>query len=208
MGPQAWMAIAKGVLDFAGGYYQQKSQNAYLKYQASMNRINARLANMSAESALRQGEKQQQQVMKQTAKLKGAQKTGYAANGIDLKSRSVQNVLNETDYMGEVDSNQAAANALTKAWDYRLQATNYENNANILNSQRQSPWGAALSTAVSGVLGNKDAISGISGIADKVNGMFNSDSRGTLLGTATNTSWQSSIMDNAFKSKMNNYWGR
>ena len=201
-----WALAGIGLMG-ANSYFQQKSQNAYLKYQASMNRINARLANMGAESALMQGEKQQQQIMTQTAKLKGAQKTGYAANGIDLKSRSVQNVLNETDYMGEVDRNQAAANALTKAWDYRLQATNFENNANILNSQQQSPWGAALSTAVGGLLMGKGAQEGLSDLTDKFKDLFGSDSRGSLLGTATNSSWQSTALNNAFKSKMGSLWG-
>lgn len=198
-------ALAGIGLSALGSYNQQKANNAWLKYQASMNRINARLANMSAESALRQGEKQQQQIMMQTAKLKGAQKTGYAAGGIDLTSRSVRNVLNETDYLGEVDKNQAAANALTNAWGYRLQATNFENNANILQSQRQSPWGAALSTAVGGLLMSEGAQKGISGIADKFGGLF--DSRGTLLGTATNSSWQSTALNNAFKSKLGSLWG-
>lgn len=178
-----WGALAGIGLQAVGSYYQQKTQNAYLKYQASMNRINARLANMSAESALRAGEKQQQQIMTQTAKLKGAQKTGYAANGIDLHSRSVQNVLNETDYFGEADRNQAGANALENAWQYRLQATNYENNANILRSQRQNPWGAALSSAVSGVLGSQDSMKaigeGASSLFNGVSSLFGS-SNGTF----------------------------
>lgn len=179
-----WALAGVGLMA-ANSYNRQKTQNAYLKYQASMNRINARLANMSAESALRAGEKQQQQIMTQTARLKGAQKTGYAANGIDLNSRSVQNVLNETDFMGEVDRNQAAANALTNAWGYRLQATNFENNANILKSQRQSPWGAALSTAVGGLLMNEGAQKGISGIADKFSGMFSASSTSSQGGLAS-----------------------
>lgn len=171
-------ALAGIGLSALGSYNQQKANNAYLKYQASMARINAQLANMSAESALRAGEKQQQQIMTQTAKLKGAQKTGYAASGIDLASRSVQNVLNETDYLGEVDRNQAAANALTNAWGYRLQATNYENNANILKSGQQNPWGAALSTAVGGFLGSESAMStigsGLSSLYDSASSFFKS----------------------------------
>ena len=178
-------ALAGVGLSALGSYNQQKANNAYLKYQASMNRINARLANMSAESALRAGEKQQQQIMTQTAKLKGAQKTGYAASGIDLASRSVQNVLNETDYLGEVDKNQAAANALSNAWGYRLQAINFENNANILQSRRQSPWGAALSTAVGGLLMSEGAQKGISGIADKFGGMFSVSSTPSQGGLAS-----------------------
>lgn len=146
-----WTALAGLGLQAAGSFYQQKAQNAALKYQAAMNRINARLEKTGAESALMQGERQAQQVMNQTAKLKGAQKTGYAANGIDLSSRSAQNVLNETDYFGEADKNQVEANALASAWQHRLNATNAESNANIAMSQQKSPWGAALSSAVAGV---------------------------------------------------------
>lgn len=146
-----WAVLAGLGLQGVGSFYQQKAQNAALKYQAAMNRINARLERMGAESALMQGERQAQQVMNQTAKLKGAQKTGYAANGIDLSSRSVQNVLNETDYLGEADKNQVEANALASAWQHRLNATNAEGNANVAMSQQKSPWGAALSSVVSGV---------------------------------------------------------
>ena len=199
-----WKWAAQGAQDTIktlNAYYSAKLNNASLKYQASMNRINARLANMSAESALRAGEKQQQQIMTQTARLKGAQKTGYAANGIDLNSRSVQNVLNETDFMGEVDKNQAAANALTNAWGYRLQATNFENNANILKSQRQSPWGAAFSTMIQAGLSRLADSDYFGGDAQQVettskNSGFASLSSGigyspTLLGSATgaNRTW-------------------
>lgn len=194
-------ALAGIGLSALGSYNQQKAGNAYLKYQASMNRINARLANMSAESALRQGEKQQQQIMMQTAKLKGAQKTGYAAGGIDLSSRSVRNVLNETDYLGEVDRNQAAANALTNAWGYRLQATNFENNANILQSQRQSPWGAALSTAVGGILGSESAMStigsGLSGLYDSASSLFSSSSQGGLASLSSGIGYSPTLLGSA-----------
>lgn len=195
-----WALAGVGLMA-ANSYNRQKTQNAYLKYQASMNRINARLANMSAESALRAGEKQQQQIMTQTARLKGAQKTGYAANGIDLNSRSVQNVLNETDFMGEVDRNQAAANALTNAWGYRLQATNFENNANILKSQRQSPWGAALSTAVGGILGSESAMStigsGLSSLYDSASSLFSSSSQGGLASLSSGTGYSPTLLGSA-----------
>lgn len=190
-------------------FFGQKAANAALKYQAAQNRINAKLARMQAESALRQGEKQQQQIMIQGEKLKGAQKTAYAASNVDLKSRSAQNVLNSTDYLTEVDKNQAATNALEQAWQSRIQATNYENDANIALSQQQSAWGAALTTAGGLALMNmgatkalgssiSDAFSsgmdwakstfGSAGLSNSVGGLASVTSGGyspTLLGSAT-----------------------
>ena len=133
----------------------------------------------------------------QTSKTKGAQKAGYGASGIDLKSRSVQNVLNETDYIGEVDRNQAAANALSNAWEYRLQSTNYENNANIIRSQQQSPWGAALSTAVGGLLGSESAQKGLSSLSDKFGGLFQSSSQGGLASMSSGIGYSPTLIGSA-----------
>lgn len=156
----AWIAMAAAsVLKGLGSYSQQKAENASLKYQAAMNRINARMENLKAEEALRQGEKQQQQIMLQTEKLKGQQLVGYAASGIDLSSRSAQNVMNETDFFGEVDKNQAAANAIAASWSHRLNATNMEGNASIQLAQRKNAFGVALNSALTGALSGAASMS-------------------------------------------------
>lgn len=52
-----------------------------------------------------------------------------AANGIALDSDTAINVLTTTDVIGEVDANTLNANAARAAWGYRLQGTNYQNEA-------------------------------------------------------------------------------
>ena len=147
-----WWAMAakaaQNAIGTLGTYYNQRTQNAALKHQASMNRINARLERLNAEQSLRKGEKQEQQIQNAAAKLKGKQKVGYGSSGVRLDSDSAQQVLNETDYMAQVDELQTHANALADAWGHMLNATNYENNANIAMSQRQSAFGSALSYSV------------------------------------------------------------
>lgn len=215
-----WTALAGLGLQAAGSFYQQKAQNAALKYQAAMNRMNARLEKMGAASALMQGERQAQQVMNQTAKLKGAQKTGFAANGVDLASRSAQRVLNETDFFGEADKNQAEANALASAWQHRLNATNAEGNANIAMSQQQSPWGAALSSVVSGAAGGylqthlPDAVdTAVEKAGDWIKTQFSGGETpglygyGTLLGNATGADrkWHAYLKRRGIA--LDNLWG-
>jgi len=146
-----WAMAAKGAQNLLGSiatYNQTKLNNKALKYQAQQNRINARLEKMNAETSFRKGEKQEQQIQNAAAKLKGRQKVGFGANGVRLDSRSAQQVLNETDYMAQVDELQTHANALADAWGHRLKATDYENNANIALSQRQNPLQAAISYSV------------------------------------------------------------
>lgn len=159
-----WWAIAaktaQNAIGTLGTYYNQRTQNAALKHQASMNRINARLERLNAEQSLRKGEKQEQQIQNAAAKLKGKQKVGYGSSGVRLDSDSAQQVLNETDYMAQVDELQTHANALADAWGHRLNATNYENNANIALSQRQSAFGSALAYSVGKFLADVGSFGG------------------------------------------------
>lgn len=146
--PLVAAAAISAVISGLASSRAQKQQNAMLKYQAARERIQARLEKMTAEYELKKGEKEQTQIMIKGGKEKAAQKTAMAANGIRLSSRSAQNVMNETDYMTEVDRNQSAANALSAAWEHRIKATEHESNANMLNSQRQSSGKVFMSTAV------------------------------------------------------------
>lgn len=216
-----WTALAGLGLQAAGSFYQQKAQNAALKYQAAMNRVNARMERMGAQSALMQGERQAQQVMNATAKVKGEQKTGFAANGVDLSSRSAQNVLNETDFFGEADKNQVEANALASAWQHRLNATDMENNANIALSQRQSPWGAALSSLVSGAAGGyvqRHLEGAIDTAMDKAGSWISAQfsggttpglyGSGTLLGNASGAARIWPVYRDRGMISLNNLWGR
>src|SRR3954466_13565065 len=97
--------------------------------QASIDDTNARLSELAAESALMQGQREEQASMMQTAELKSRQRVGLAANGVDLGSKSAQNILTTTDYLGSVDAATAHANAVRSAFGYRTQAVSSQNSA-------------------------------------------------------------------------------
>ena len=137
-------AIASGVMSAANSYSSTKLSNIQSRYSAKTNELNAKLSERQAENALRRGEKEQQQIMTKGAKVKGAQKVAYGANGIDLSSRSAQNVMNETDYFTQADQLQAAANAIGEAWNYRLQSAQYQGQALIDRSNVKNAWKPAL----------------------------------------------------------------
>lgn len=147
-----WWTIAakaaQNAIGTVGTYYNTRAQNAALKYQARQSRLNARLERQQAETSLERGMKQEQQIQNAAAKLKGSQKVAYGAGGVRLDSRSAQNVMNETDYMAQVDELQTRANALADAWSHRLNAVNYENQADIALSKRQSPIKSAIAYSI------------------------------------------------------------
>ena len=112
-----------------GSYYSAKTQQANLRGQSVVAESNARLAELSAQSALLQGQKQVAALTMKAGQIKGSQRAAMAANGIDLGEGSAAELQASTEIMKDIDKNQLEANAVANAWGYRLQKTNYENEA-------------------------------------------------------------------------------
>ncbi|MBU3554826.1 hypothetical protein [Polynucleobacter sp. UB-Piko-W3] len=130
MGISAGVAMGAGALTSAfGAQSKADSQKMALEGQAYMDDTNARLAELSAQSALLSGQRQEASIYLKRGQMKSTQRTALAANGIDLTSPTAQNILTTTDVMGEVDANTAKANAIRNAWGYRTEGMNYTNKA-------------------------------------------------------------------------------
>lgn len=114
--------------------------------QASIDETNARLSELSAESALLQGQHEEQASRMATAQLKSRQRVAFASNGVDLGSESAVRTLTSTDYLGAVDANTAHANAVRSAFGYRANAVSSLNSADARRAI--SPGSAALTTLI------------------------------------------------------------
>lgn len=139
-----------------GSYYQAQAQKNNLRFQADMAKINAQIAEGNAQATMLAGQRQAQNVMMRGAQMKSAQKTGFAANGVDLGSRSALNVLTTTDYMTETDRNTIEANAIRAAWGYRTQSINDRNTSLLAGTAADqiSPMGSGVSS----LLGNSGRV--------------------------------------------------
>lgn len=115
--PGAMMAIqgASAANSAVGAYYSAQGQQGQLRQQAD-------LAEIQAQRTLQSGERDMQRSRLQAANLKGAQRAGIAANGIDVGVGSAAQVLTSTDVLGEIDANTIEANAVRSAWGYRTEA--------------------------------------------------------------------------------------
>ena len=134
-----------------GAYYSAKTAKNNLRFQAQMAEINARTAELGAKGQLLRGEREVQASKLKTSQLKGSQRASMAANGIDLGEGTAGQVLTTTDVMGEIDANTIAANAISSAWGYRMQAENYRGEAAVGRATASgiSPAGSALSSLLS-----------------------------------------------------------
>ena len=134
---------------------QAKANQSALNFQTDMSKINARMAERSAQSVLLQGQQQIGSLTLRSGKVKSAQRVALAANGVDLGEGNAAEIQATTDLMTEVDKNTIEANAIRSAWGYRTQGVNASNQAMMSNASASSinPNNAAMSSLM-GSAGN------------------------------------------------------
>jgi len=141
--------VASGVL---GAYRQSQAAKQAYEYQASVERNNAQITEWQAQDAVTRGQKAEQAQRLKAAQLKSSQRAGFAARGVALDEGSPLNILNDTDYMNELDSLTIRDNAAKEAWGHRVQAGNATSNASMLSARAgaESPLGSAFNTLLTG----------------------------------------------------------
>lgn len=152
-----WGSLFMGMQGFGigaetvGAYYTAKAEKSNLKAQASMDELNANLAQRQSERALAAGIQEKQMSQLRTARTKSSQRVAQAANGIDLSSDTAINVLTSTDWAGEVDAKNIELNALQTAFGYQTNSTNYRNSAMMKQSSAKgiNPMMSAGTTLLS-----------------------------------------------------------
>lgn len=118
---------AEGAAAMAGmqlfqAYGQAQSMEAMGEYQNTMSRINARNAELQAESAQKKGLEDSYNYQKKVSQVVGAQKVAYAAQGVDIGYGSAKEVQAQTVEQGKADVMTIKNNAFLEAMGYRSQA--------------------------------------------------------------------------------------
>lgn len=112
-----------------GSYFGAATQKENLRAQAAMAEVNARIAEMGAQSALRSGQYEVGRLTLQAGQLKGRQRAALAGSGVVMGEGSAREVQASTDVMKDIDKNALLANAVSQAWGQRMQGVNYQNEA-------------------------------------------------------------------------------
>lgn len=153
------LQVLSGVTGAVGAYNQSKGAKSAYEYQAAVNRNNEQIAEWQAKDAIARGQKEEQQQRLKAAMLKSTQRAGFAARGVSLAEGSPLNILEDTDFMNELDVLTIRDNAAKEAWGYKNQARGYGSDAAMLSSRAKAedPWSAAsgsLLTSAAGVADN------------------------------------------------------
>lgn len=148
MGMQIAAAVNQGVAARSNAVAQQNALN----YQAQVSANNAKIAQWQAQDALQRGARTEQTQRLKTAQLKGAQRASLAARGISLDEGSALNLLQDTDFMGDLDVATIQDNTTKEAWGFENQANNALNDAALMTGRAQatSPNAAMFGTLLTG----------------------------------------------------------
>jgi hypothetical protein len=110
-----------------------------------MDAINARQAEMSAQSIQEAGKSQIAQYTMREGQEQASQTAATAARGVDLTSGSAVAQRASNEVVKDIDVNTISANATRAAWAQRTTATNYSNEA-LLARTGASNFNASAST--------------------------------------------------------------
>ena len=119
-------------------------------YNAQLQEERALMAQQQAQDAIRRGDEAQEKHRQQVSLMKGRQRAGFAAGGVLVDAGSAADVLDDTEYFGELDAQNIAYNAALEAWGYQKQSADYLSNARLYRMQKASPGLAAASPLLNG----------------------------------------------------------
>lgn len=106
-----------------GDYTAAKSEG---RYQRTAYDLNARFARLQAEDATKRGDVAAGVATREARQVEGAQRTGYAGQGVDVNSGTPGAIISETATLGADEAQTIRNNAWREAWGFKTQALQYE----------------------------------------------------------------------------------
>lgn len=141
--------ISKGINSFSSGYIESSAYEAEASFKQTMANINADIAEMQAEDALRRGKLDVQRHRKNVKQFVGSQRAALAAQGIEVNDNTALELQTESEIYGEIDALTIKNNAYREAWGYKVQALDYTNQGAL--AKIQGSFGSTSSILSGGI---------------------------------------------------------
>lgn len=150
-----------------GAKNQADALKEQAEYQKTVSDSNARMAEFNANDALKRGEQDAHLIRREGDQVVGAQRAGYAGQGVDVNTGSAAKVQAETRMLSAADMLTAKNNAWREAWGYKVEAMNATNAGQFAVKAAKN---AAANTLLTGGLNAFSTVAG--GVAQ-----YNRDTR-------------------------------
>jgi hypothetical protein len=142
---------------FAGAVTKGIADKSAADASADAQRRNAIISEEAASQALQKGEEDVGRIQMQGEAVKGAQRAGYGAAGVDVNLGSAARTQEDTSALTEMDKQTARNNAQREAWGLEKQADNMRSSAGATES---AGWLAAGADIIGGAAGAASLFTG------------------------------------------------
>lgn len=130
---------------------QAQSARMKGKFEQQQALMNAQMAELQAQDAVKRGNKEAAGHLKKTRGMVGSQRAAIAAQGIDVSEGSAMDIQTETMEMGIADAQTIRNNARREAFGFRTQSSNYLAQGNFASLASKFE---ARSTLTAGAVGS------------------------------------------------------
>lgn len=162
-----------------GQYSAAKAANEQADYQAKVAANNAATAEMEAQYAEQQGERNAEAQRRKTAIMIGSQRARMGASGAVVDSGSFLDLTLDTAKQGELDAMALLNEGKMQAWRSRVQGSNLMAQSNLYSMSKTNPYIGAAGTLLQGAgSAGMGMVGGASGGGFNVGGV-----RGSSTGT-------------------------
>ena len=170
----AGVSLATAVLGTATTVHSQvqagKQQKKMADYNSQLSKRDAELAEIKANEALAQGQKDQEKARLEYKARRGQMAAKFGASNVALDSGSALNMLADTTEAGELDALDIGAKAERQSQDYLRAAEDARNKAGIYTENGSLAMnGALLGAGNSLISGVGSTVSGAQDLFDKIN---------------------------------------
>ena len=110
-----------GGLQLLGSFQQARALEAQSEFQAERLALNARLAKIQADDAIRRGERAAQFEFQRASQIAGAQRAGFAGQGVVIDQDTPGILLEQTDRVAREAAETVRLNAVREAFGFRVQ---------------------------------------------------------------------------------------
>ena len=149
---------ASGALGIFGSLFGGSAKADAYKYQSSMAMYNAAIAKQNEKYSLDVGEQQAEKQGIAGAAQAGQIKAAQGASGIDVNYGSAKQVQDSQHLVSQMDLNTIRERAAKTAYDFSVQAVNYENQAKGYNKAASNARTEGVLGAVSSFIGSAGSV--------------------------------------------------
>ena len=143
----AGLKVSQGIFDLGGSVTQTAAGIAQGRIESIQAGMQQRLARAQAADAIARGSAEAAQRVAQAKQEAGAQRAGYAAQGVNVGTGSAAATQASTGFLGALDAATIRANAYREALGFRMTEADYRVRRKMLRSATTQK---AVTTAVTG----------------------------------------------------------